>query len=223
MSKARRALLDRLAAAIARLHPDRRIRIAIDGVDGAGKTTFADRLAPRVAAHARPVVRASVDDFHHPRAIRYARGRHSPESFYRDSYDYQAFRQLLLDPFGPAGSGRYVARHFDHRADQSIHCKPMQAPANAALIVDGIFLHRAELRGCWDLSIFLKVDFAVSTARNAARDGTPDAADANSLIYRRYVGGQQLYLSECSPESRADIVIGYNNPAASELLKWREP
>src|SRR5262245_29785454 len=104
-------LLARLAETIAAHHPGRRIRVAIDGVDGAGKTMLADALAPKVASRGRPVIRASVDDFHNPRSVRYARGRYSPDGFFLDSYDYPAFRRLLLDPLGPEGSGRYIARH----------------------------------------------------------------------------------------------------------------
>jgi uridine kinase len=52
------SLRARLAEAIAGFHPDRRIRVAIDGVDGAGKTTLADALAPLVIANGRPVIRA---------------------------------------------------------------------------------------------------------------------------------------------------------------------
>lgn len=220
MSETHSALLDRLAATIATLHPDRRVRVAIDGVDGAGKTTFADALAPLVIAKGRDVIRASVDDFHNPRATRYARGRHSPDGFFLDSYDYPAFRDLLLDPLGPDGSGNYVAKHFDHRTDRPIAPHPQQAALNAALIVDGIFLHRPELRAFWDLSVFLYVDFAVSMGRNAAREGTPDAADPQTPSYRRYVGGQQRYLAECTPLQQADIVIDYNDLAAPKIVKW---
>jgi uridine kinase len=42
--------------------------VAIDGVDSAGKTTFADEFA-------FTLVRASVDGFNNSRAIRYRRGR----------------------------------------------------------------------------------------------------------------------------------------------------
>jgi uridine kinase len=216
------ALLDRLANTIVTLHPHRRIRVAIDGVDGAGKTTFADALAPLVVAKGRPVIRASVDDFHNPRIARYARGRHSPDGFFLDSYDYPAFRQLLLDPLGADGSGRYIARHFDHRTDQQVTPQPQHAAPTAALIVDGIFLHRAELRECWDVSIFLQVDFAVSRERNAARDGTPEALDPKAPSSLRYVGGQQLYLAECKPDQQAGIVIDYNDVRAPKILKWRD-
>lgn len=213
-------LLDRLADAIVALHPDRRIRVAIDGVDGAGKTMLADALAPLVVAKGRPVTRAGVDDFHCPRSVRYARGRYSPEGFYLDSYDYAALHRLLLAPFGPGGSGIYVARHFDHRVDRATARQSQQAPPEAALILDGIFLHRAELRDCWDLSIFLQVEFAVSRQRNAARDGTPDALDPDTPSNRRYAGGQQLYLTESQPAQRADILIDYNDHRAPNVLRW---
>ena len=142
MGEPHAALLSRLAGAIAGLHPARIVRVAVDGVDGAGKTTLADALAALVSAQDRPVVRASVDDFHHPQAVRYARGRHSPDGFYLDSYDYGAFRRLLLDPLSPGGSGRYVARAFDHQTDAAVECEMRQAAPASALIVDGIFLHR---------------------------------------------------------------------------------
>jgi hypothetical protein len=52
VSETYEALLARLANAIATLHTDRRIRVAIDGVDGAGKTVLADALAPLVITRA---------------------------------------------------------------------------------------------------------------------------------------------------------------------------
>ena len=220
MSEAHPSLLNRLATAISALHPARIVRIAIDGVDGAGKTTLADALAPLVAAQGRPIIRASVDDFHHPRAVRYARGRYSPDGFYLDSYDYDSFRKLLLDPLSPAGSGRYVAKSFDLDNDRPFDVVVQRAPPTAALIVDGIFLHRPELRSYWYLSIFLKVDFDVSVPRGAQRGPTLDAADAASPSNQRYVGGQKRYLGECEPEQRADIVIDYNDLREPKILKW---
>ena len=57
------------------------VRVAVDGVDGSGKSVFADQLADVLREQARPVVRASVDDFHHSRIQRYRRGRSSPSGF----------------------------------------------------------------------------------------------------------------------------------------------
>ena len=153
------------------------------------------------------MIRASVDDFHNPQNLRYARGRYSPDGFYLDSYDYDAFRRLLLDPLSPSGSGRYAAKRFDLDNDRPFDLEWRQAAPAAVLIVDGIFLHRPELRPCWDLSIFLKVDFDVSLPRGAARGENFDAIDPNSPPHLRYVGGQKRYLAECAPAQQADIVI----------------
>jgi uridine kinase len=217
------SLLNRLAAAILDLHPNRIVRVAIDGVDGAGKTVLADALAPLVSGKGRPTIRASVDDFHNPRAIRYARGKYSADGFYLDSYDYDAFRRLLLGPLGAAGSGRYVTKCFDHRTDRFVEADAQQAQPTAALIVDGIFLHRPEIRSYWDLSIFLKVDFSISVPRGAERDQTPEAIDPDAPAYQRYVGGQRQYLSKCRPEQQADIAIDYDDPGAPKVLKWLPP
>src|SRR5690242_2540174 len=94
----------RIAASVA---PDRIARIAIDGVDGSGKTTFANELAEVVANLGRSVIRASVDGFHNPSVIRYARGRQSPVGFFEDSYNYALLEQYLLNPLSPGGHRRY--------------------------------------------------------------------------------------------------------------------
>jgi uridine kinase len=220
LSEPHASLLRRLAAAIVAFCPERVVRIAIDGVDGDGKTTLADGLAPLVS-RGRPTIRASVDDFHHPQAVRYARGRHSTEGFYLDSYDYAAFRQLLLDPLSPGGSGRYNARHFDLENNKPFDWPSRQADPTAALIVDGIFLQRPELRPYWDLSIFLKVDFENSIPRGAQRGPARDSPDPAAPLNQRYVGGQKMYLAESAPEQRADIVIDYNDLRAPQVLKWQ--
>jgi uridine kinase len=214
--------LREVAARVLELPATRVARVAIDGVDGAGKTVFADELASVLAPSRRPIIRASVDGFHNPRAVRYARGRGSPEGFYLDSYDYAALRRWLLDPLGPAGSRLYRMAAFDHLTDRPVAAEEHLAQPNAILVIDGIFLHRRELSDCWDLSVFLSVPFAVSIPRGAARGpgfGSPDpAAESN----RRYIEGQRLYLDQVKPRDRADIVIDNTNLAAPKILQ-RKP
>ncbi|HXR45584.1 MAG TPA: hypothetical protein VN759_12280, partial [Pseudolysinimonas sp.] len=88
MSPARRDLLAGLAAEILANYARGWRMIAVDGPSGAGKTTFADDLAVALRADGATVFRASVDDFHRPRAERYQRGRFSAEGYYRDAFDY---------------------------------------------------------------------------------------------------------------------------------------
>lgn len=112
MSARRRRVLDWIAARVPEAAGDACVRVAIDGVEGAGKTMLADELAERLRADGRPVVRVPIDDFHHVRAIRYRQGRHSPQSYWLDSFDYDRFRADVLGPLGPGGSRVY--RPADH-------------------------------------------------------------------------------------------------------------
>lgn len=193
-------------------------RVGIDGVDGAGKTTFANILGDALASRAVPVIRSSVDGFHNPKAIRYRSGRMSPDGFYADSYDYVRLKALLLDPLSPGGTGRYLPAVFDHIADSAVNVKVRQASPGDILLFDGIFLHRPELRHYWDLSIYLDVRFEQSIPRLAARDGGPSNLDAP--LNRRYVEGQQRYLDGTRPAERASIVIDNNEPAHPVIRRW---
>jgi uridine kinase len=211
----RRKLLSELADRLVAMLPDRTVRVAVDGVDGAGKTTFADELGSLVAKE-RPVIRASVDGFHHPKAIRYQRGRHSPEGFFEDSYNYAGLKQYLLDPLSPGGSRIYRQAIFAHETDDVVPANDLEAPPTSILLMDGIFLHRPELLAYWDASIFLRTEFAVSVARCASRDGS--SADPTALSNRRYVEGQRLYLRSCQPEAKATILIDYNDLSAPSIV-----
>jgi uridine kinase len=200
-----RELADRIAA-VRRPHP---VRVAIDGVDAAGKTTLADELAPVLRRDGREVVRASVDGFHRPRAERYRRGELSPEGYYRDSFDYDALRDALLDPLGPGGSRQYRRAVFDYRNDEPRAEPPSHASEDAILLFDGVFLLRPELVEHWDLRIFVSVDPDEALRRALARDtplfGSRDEAERR---YRqRYRPGQRLYFAEARPVEAADVVV----------------
>lgn len=189
-------------------------RVAVDGIDGAGKTTFADELAGVLRDRGQTVIRASVDGFHNPRKIRYERGRHSAAGYYLDSFDYDRLRHVLLDPLSPGGSGRYVPAVHDVTSEQNLDIEPKQAAVGSVLVFDGIFAHRPELAGYWDCSVFLKVDRPVALERMRRRDGAVDAPLADT----RYAEGQRLYLEACRPSELATIVIDNNRLDEPQLL-----
>ena len=186
-----------------------RVIVAIDGIDGAGKTVFADGLAEVFAETGAAVYRASIDGFHRPRVERYARGRNSPEGFYRDSYDYATFRRVLVDPFRDgaqtAGATGFQLSAFDVARDAAVESQWVTGPRDAVLVVDGIFLHRPELRDLWDWSLWLDVPEDVACARMALRDGSdPDPAAPSQARYRQ---GQELYLREADPRAAASVIV----------------
>ncbi|TCC54164.1 uridine kinase [Kribbella capetownensis] len=212
-------MLTWLADSIPHSTGDDCVRVGIDGVDGSGKTTFANELAEALRAAGRNVVRVSVDDFHNVRAIRYRRGRSSPEGFWRDSFNYDRLRTDVLEPLGTGGSRRYRPAAHDLATDQILEPPCEVAPAGAVLVVDGLFLHRDELANAWDLSVFLDVPFDITIQRMAHRDGTNP--DPNHPTVRRYVEAQHLYFKACNPHQKADILIANTPLNAPRPLRIR--
>jgi uridine kinase len=188
----RARVLTRLADEIVALRLPHPTRVGVDGVDAAGKTTLDDELAAVLDFRGRVVVRASTDSFHRPTQERYARGRDSPEGYYRDSFDYAALRRLVFDA---------------------------HAPGDSVLVLDGVFLARPELADCWDYRIFVAIDDDESIRRGVARDASVlgGEQEARRLYEHRYVPGQRLYLAEARPLETADAVVGNNDPARPRL------
>ena len=196
------------------------LRVAIDGVDGVGKTTFADLLAEELRSAGREVISASVDGFHNPRSIRYRLGR-TPEGFYRDSYDYEGLKRSLLDPLCEGGLLSYRSAIFDHVTDSAVATPDREATVGSILVFDGLFLHRPELRDYWHFSIYLDAPFEITVPRGASRGpgfGDPDPSAASN---QRYIGGNMIYFSEASPKTHATVVIDYADLSRPRILGWK--
>jgi uridine kinase len=187
--------------------------VAVDGVDGAGKTVFAEELVDALVRDGRPAARVSMDGFHRPREYRYRQGPTSAVGFWEDSFDYAAFERLVLDPLRTAS--RFQPAAHDVATDELLEGPTISVSEPTTFVVDGLFLHRPVVRDYWDFSVFLQVDFARSIPRMAQRDGShPDPGDPSN---QRYVGAQRIYFDECHPWAHANLVID-NNDLASPMI-----
>jgi uridine kinase len=204
-SSVRRGVIAALAECVPPAAGDGCVRVAIDGVDGSGKSILAAELAAALSEAGRPVIQVSADDWHQQRAQRHARGRTSPEGFWLDSYDYPRLRAEVLEPLGPGGSREYRPLGHSLETDEVLRGPTLTAPEGAVVVVDGLFLQRAELHGCFEFVVWLDVPFEETARRMAVRDGTPPHPDDPAMA--RYVGGQRRYFAACAPWSSADLVI----------------
>src|SRR5580700_5520634 len=207
-------LLDRLAGVVESATSPHPLRVAVDGPPAAGKTTLADELALLLRTRGREVIRASTESFHLPREQRYRRGEFSPEANYHDSFDYDTLRQVLLDPLGPDGDRRYQHAVYDVDTDTALSPPATTAPADAVLILDGVFLLRPELTGRWDLTIFVSAAFEQILDRARTRDlaRLGSAAEVERRFRTRYIPAQQLYFATAHPADHADIIVHNDEP-----------
>ena len=224
ISDKRRTLLDEIGQQVVRSPRSKPLLIAVDGVDGAGKTVFASELSDTLTKLGLEVIQSSIDNFHNPKSYRYRRGENSPSGFYEDSFNYEQIKSLVLDPLNSGGNRQCVLSAFDHTTDSARLSSEILVKESAVLVFDGIFLMRPELRSFCDLSIFLRVSFAENTKRTVVRDFNQTSSKAETeedFISRhnvRYIAGQQMYLDQIDPESLADIVINNENPAEPTLI-----
>jgi len=205
--------------AVPRPHP---VRVAIDGCSAAGKTTLADELADVLRPRTdRAVIRVGIDHFKRAVAARTRYPRDSPESYYLDSWDNAAIRDLLLGPLGPGGSRRYRTAVMDLPALAAVDGPVLVAPDDAILLADGAFLQRPELDPFWDLRIWLEIDIEDVLRRGIARDASwmGSAEEAEARYRSKYIPGEQRYLREVRPAERAEIVVDNRDPAAPRVIR----
>lgn len=208
LSPERRELLEGLAAEYARLYGKGRTMLAIDGPEGAGTAAFADDLATALRRTGHTVLRASIEGFHHPREFRHRRGRYEAEGRYRDSFDLATLRRVLIEPFRLGGSATFVTEAFDQRRDAPVEPKWEDAPPDAVLVIDGVFLNRPELRDLWHWSIWVDADAEVRAERRRAAEGI----EPGSPVAERDEGAQRLYVAEADPHLRAGAIVDHTDP-----------
>ena len=211
----------------------RPLLVAVDGVDGAGKSTFADELAGALSGDGRSIIRSTIDWFHRPRADRRCRGDRSPIGFYEDSHDLATLRARLLDPLLAGVGHRYQVAAFDEPADRTLDPEPIEIAGDEILLFDGIFLLRPELAAAWDVTIFLDGKARVQLERLglvfddlAFAPAPNDTAVVDRVLdwvarIDRYASGMQIYLDSVDPASTADLVIDNNDLAHPSIVSGR--
>ncbi len=218
------ALLRELAARIAGLSLPHPTKVAIDGVDAAGKTTLADSLARHMREGGHEIIRASVDGFHKPRADRYARGELSPVGYYEDSFDCDKLVQLLLLPLSEQGPSEFRREAFDYVNDTPVKANAETCSPNAILLFDGVFLLRPELNSWWDYRVFVDVSRKTTLQRGITRDAPQMGGRklAERRYLRRYFPGQDMYFQRVRPRSIADAIVRNDNPIEPDLVERRD-
>lgn len=191
-------------------HP---IRVGVSGITASGKTTFANELAEELKQCGVPVTRASIDDFHNPRAIRYTQGKESARGYYEDAHDYTAFKERLLKPLGPSGNLQYETISHNLITDVSVHNEPLVALSNMVLIVDGTFLLKKDIEHLFDYKIFVDTDFEIARNRGAKRETEVFGSyeEAEKMFLNRYHAACKMYIEEHNPKECANVVFQNNN------------
>ena len=180
--------------------------IGLDGLGGAGKSTLADQLCAQLQAKGRTVLLLHIDDFIHPRSVRY-NDNHPEWLCYYDlqwRFDYFAgvIRQIRTSR-EPS-----ISIELYDKANDTYTPHRYALSDSIVVLVEGIFLQRAEYSGLFDCLIYMDVPEELRLRRVLKRDTYIGSEDQIAAKYiSRYFPAERQYLQEYQPQLRADFVL----------------
>ena len=177
--------------------------LGIDGLGGAGKTTVAREIQQQVVGS----VLLHIDDFIHPRHVRYDNEIEPWEAYYWKQWRYDYLVDSILQPMK---SGLPIDKYiqiYNKEKDVYEETRFTISPGNL-LIVEGVFLQREELREYFDQIIYVHAEKETRLQRVLTRDSYIGNRDAIVKKYEeRYFPAEERYVADCHPKKHADLVI----------------
>jgi len=196
-----------------------RVLLAVNGIDGSGKSFMAKRLAAAMIGDDVPTIAISVDDFRRPISWT-AEGRSETDIYYDDYFDLAELDRCLTAFL--AGAASYEIQIFDSQAHRIVGTRELDFRDRRLAIVEGIFALRVAAIAARAGIVYLKTGFSEArhriTTRDTARGRTPE--DVNHRIDVRYFPGQRRYIADHNPEKRAHILIDNEDVRAPRLLRY---
>lgn len=196
-----------IAEHIKKLHrTNQTLIIGIDGLGGAGKSTISEKLCQLLCEAHLEVTVLHIDDFIHPKSVRYNAAYPEWECYYHLQWRYD---YLLKEVFLPVRDGNFCKEIELYDKDKDTYfVRQTKIPAGSVLILEGIFLQRRELQGVFDFTIFLDIPKEVRLQRVLQRDSyIGDEAAIRAKYENRYFPAERHYVAECTPQQKADFVI----------------
>jgi len=192
--------------------------VGISGIDGAGKTSFAELFERYLVTDNDETQAIHLDDFHNPKAIRYA-GADQADNYFNRSFNINLVVEKLLKPMSKKKTFSTRMTLLDWHTDKYDTVRKYAFGQNTIVVFEGVFLFRKELAPYIDYKIFLNIPFGESKRRARIRD-----ADTDTNKYdEKYLPAQSRYLEEYPPEKTADMVIDNSEWEYPRLKYTRQP
>ena len=187
---------------------NRNFLVALSGVNCAGKSTLAQSLRGQHLGLSEPACTFDIDDFLHERRIRNG-GENQIQACY-DSFDYavlfggileRARRETKLDT-----TVRALNRELDRYEERRI-----KVLGPCVVIMEGIFLLRADLPGVFDFKIWLEIREEEILRRALCRERElahhPTADSIRNRYNQRFIPALRYHISRDRPSESCDLHV----------------
>ncbi len=188
-----------------RKRPDKAYVIGVNGIDGSGKTHFADSLESYLVSKGYKTQAIHLDDFHNPKAIRYA-GADQADNYFNKSFNINLIIEKLLSPIKKSPVSLKL-KTLNWETDKYENEREYRIDTDTIVIFEGVFLFRKELASYLDYKVYLDIPFEESKKRAVIRD--PAAIIDKYDV--KYLPAQVKYLKQYPPAKVADVIIDNSN------------
>ncbi|HEY8924946.1 MAG TPA: hypothetical protein VIU64_11240 [Polyangia bacterium] len=198
--------------------------VAVDGVDGSGKSVFAEQLTSALNHGGIASALLRVDDFR--TAVDWQRpGRTEADAYYDDYYELErleAAARELLD-----GAREVAVPVFDATSGRRCGARPVRLDGDGprAVVLEGVFALRVALVRSRAAVVYLRTSFAEARRRILARDTARgrSAAEVVRRVDARYFPAQERYMREHDPAARAAVLVDHERVGAPVIARFEAP
>ncbi|WNS76303.1 AAA family ATPase [Bacillus sp. DTU_2020_1000418_1_SI_GHA_SEK_038] len=184
--------------------------VGIDGLGGSGKTTFSKSLEKDLRNKGRKTSVLHIDDFIHPKFVRYNDSKSEWECYYNLQWRYDYLISEILMPIRMGHPINKEIELYDKENDKYMN-HHLKMDLDTVLIIEGVFLQRAEVRPFLDYVIYIDVPKEERLKRVLKRDFYIGDKPAILAKYeKRYFPAEDKYVSEYNPAKKADWTITLN-------------
>lgn len=181
--------------------------VGIDGLGGAGKSTIANSLKLQLQSEGCNPYVLNIDDFIHPKHIRYDETKEEWFCYYNTQWRYDYLVKEILSPLKKGDIIDKQIELYDKENDRYVK-QQICIPRGSILMLEGIFLQRVEIKSYLDFIVYLDVPQKVRLNRVLARDKYIGGLEKIKSKYeRRYFPAEERYIFEYSPIENADFVL----------------
>ncbi|MFO1442556.1 AAA family ATPase [Bacillus sp. Bva_UNVM-123] len=185
--------------------------LGIDGLGGSGKTTYAKSIENSIKNEGIHVDILHIDDFIHPRQIRYNLSKADWECYYYIQWRYDYLIKEILAPIQLGCAIKKQIEVYDKRTDHYF-LKNMRMYTDSILVIEGVFLQRAELNRYFDYMIYMDVPKEERFQRVLKRDTyIGDDLAIKEKYKNRYFPAEEKYIEEYAPAFQANRTITTKN------------
>lgn len=193
--------------------------VAIDGIDGSGKSIFGDAVIAECARRSIGVALFSVDDFR--QQVDWRRpGASESDIYYEDYYDFAALERCL-EQF-VAGASAVQVPTYDSIRECITGETTVSLTGVSLAVLEGVFTLRARSAANGYLC-YLRTSPDQARQRIVERDMKKGRTreEVERRVRERYFPSQRRYIDAYAPEQRADLLIDNEDFRAPRIARAR--